>query len=159
MIRKNDSETYLYKWGKTITPKLNWHISKNSIYTNKRIKNGKSQLQINLGKMYQDNWGNRSIGVHYTDNTNKYQRHVIRKYKAIKEMQKILKKRGITTTIWSIPEKMQFKSSEDIKKNYKLIKNLANKFGYEIIINWEYIDDFPALYLEKKNDVYYYPYL
>lgn len=159
MIRKNDSQSYIGKWNKTIVPKINWHISINAVYNYRATEKGREKKMIkNTKRLNRSNWGNRMIGVHYTDHTSRYKKRLVSEYDALKELQYQLKKRGIGSVFWSFP-RLNLDSADDIKNNYKLIKNVLNKYGFEPVINWEYIGHFAHIHAERVRDVYTYPFL
>lgn len=158
MIRKNDSSTFLRKWGKTITPKSNWHISVNSIYTNKRTTPKRTQMKINLGRKYIDNWGYRSIGVHYMDGTDRYQKREKSMYEIYKEISTKLRKRGYPNTPW-YNEKISFRNEKVLRKALPLLQNLCNKNGVEYHIEEKYVKHFPEVRLEKVKTIYTFPFL
>lgn len=140
MIRKNDSNTK--KWGCPITPKCNWHVSEKAIYSRHR-KNDK-------------NWGYRAIGVHYKD-MSRYQKHLITEHQVLKEIHRVIKKQtNIYGTVWY--DKIAYHSYEDFKKIINIAKNVANKFGFELIRS-NYEQHFQYIKIKRVNNVYIYPYL
>lgn len=159
MIRKNDSITYIGQWKKTIVPKINWHISRNSVYNyaNSRKRNNKSIIK-NTKSLNVDNWGYRSIGVHYTDGTSRYQKVKVSDSMVLRELHKKIRRlKNIFTVKW--PDKLTFKTESELRECYGLIDNICKKYGREPVVLWKYAKHFPEIRLKKVRDTYYYPYL
>lgn len=149
MIRKNDSSAD--KWRKTITPKINWRIGRNSLYHYNKENRVDKMIKQNRG-----NWP-RIIGIHYSDGTNKYHKELISEYKVLKEINRISKKQlNITGTIW--PDKIVMNSYKHFKSILKLAENIANKYGFKLIRD-KYEDSFPWIRIERVNNYYIYPFL
>lgn len=151
MIRKNDSLIYIGKWGKTITPKINWHISRHSVYNHERKR--KNMIKVNKG-----NWGRNGIGIHYQDGTNRYEKRLISEYEVLKKIQKVIKKqKNISGVVWS--DKIVYKSYENFKKIIHMAENIAHKYGFKLQRNEEYEEYFPYIILKRETNKYIYPYL
>ena len=139
MIRKNDAS--LRKG--TITEKLNWHISSKSVY-------GRSRRGLQRGC-----WP-RTIGLHYTDGTNKYEKRLVGEYEVLKEINRVTKKqRNISGTLWT--DKITYYSYKDFKSIVNMAQNIAKKYGFELIREKNEAH-FPWVRITRVRNHYVYPY-
>lgn len=149
MIRKNDSSAD--KWRKTITPKVNWRIGKNSLYRYKKQNRTDKMIRQARG-----NWP-RDIGIHYMDGTNKYHREIISEHRVLKEINRIAKKHlNVKGVMW--PDKIVMGSYDKFKTIIHLAENIANKYGFKLVRS-EYEESFPWIKIERVHNYYIYPFL
>ena len=150
MIRKNDSISYIGKWGRTITTKLNWHISEKSVYARNR-KTKRGMIKVERG-----NWP-RTIGIHYRDGTDRYQKQLISEYQVLKKIQRVIRKqKDIYGVTW--PDKITFQSYNDFLNIISMAENIARKYGFKVIRS-KHEEHFPWVEIERIHNHYIYPYL
>lgn len=157
MIRHNDSS---FGYPTKLIAKINWHISEKAVYNyTKTFWNTNGHMIRNTKKLNRKNWGNRMIGIHYSDGTSRYTKKECTERDALKAIKKTMGKKGVPVRDWIINGRVHFKTAQDLKDNYTAIQNIAHKYGFRVVVNWRHIDNFPYVSVKKEFTVYNYPYM
>ena len=155
MIRKNDSITYIGKWGKTITPKINWHLSRRAV---PNYENERKRVKSLMHKTSKKRWGTNKIGI--KRNFNLYMSVIATEYDALKKIKRMIKRNfDKNGTLWS--NKITYNHNikeEEWKRMKKLANDVGKKYGFVLKDNEEYEKYFKWIELTKIRDVKIYPY-